>query len=257
MHSRRIEPSHDLPHACQRFLDDVRRWAYEAIDRYADEPPTDVHDQGTYTTGWEPLLHADADERILRFLQQTRDRIHDHFTQTQLWRHGYWRMQEAHHGTEHYELFLGALQRLLPHDQETARQLDDVAEHMGNWSTRTPDWFDWDRRRFHSLFFGADGKEPGMALNSPDHLRCVNICLLAASNPETATIQNRYIELAAAYAGEWADAILAGDALPIALTADDIVYQFSDDDKALYILLHGRSSRPAIRGGSGGESARL
>ena len=121
------------------------------------------------------------------------------------------------------------------------RQLDDVAEHMGNWSTGTPDWFDWDRRRFHSLFFGADGKEPGMALNSPDHLRCVNICLLAASNPETATIQNRSLELAAAYAGEWADAILAGDALPIALTADDIVYQFSDDDEALYYSFMGEA----------------
>ena len=113
MYRRQIEPSHDLPHACQRFLDDVRRWAYEAIDRYADEPATDVHDQGTYTTGWEPLLRAGSDERILRFLQQARDRMRDHFTQTQQWRHGYWRMQEAHHGTEHYELFLGALQRVL------------------------------------------------------------------------------------------------------------------------------------------------
>ena len=51
MYRHQIESSHDLPHACQRFLDDVRRWAYEAIDRYADEPATDVHDQGTYTTG--------------------------------------------------------------------------------------------------------------------------------------------------------------------------------------------------------------
>ena len=177
MYRRQIEPSHDLPHACQRFTDDLRRWAYEAIDRYADEPATDVHDQGTYTTGWEPLLRACPDERILHFLQQKRDRIRDHFTRTQQWQHGYWRMQEAHHGTEHYELFLGALQRVLPDDRETARQLDDAAEHMGNWSSAAPDWFDWDKRRFHSLFFGADGlrTEPGMALNSPDHLRCVNI----------------------------------------------------------------------------------
>ena len=243
MHSRRVEPSHDLDHACQRFVDDLRRWAYAAIDRYADEPPTDVHDQGTYTTGWEPLLRANADERIVPFLQQTRDRIRDHFTQTRQWRHGYWRMQEAHHGTEHYELFLGALQRVVPQDRETARQLDDAAEHMGNWSSGAPDWFDWDRRRFHSLFFGADGLrvEPCMALNPPDHLRCVNICLLAASNPQTATVKSRYIELAAAYAGEWADAILAGDALPIALTADGALYQFSEDDKALYYSFMGEA----------------
>ena len=105
-------------------------------------------------------------------------------------------------------------------DGETARQLDDAAEHMGNWSGGAPDWFDWERQRFHSLFFGTDGlrTEPGMALNSPDHLRCVNICLLAASNPVTGTAGSRYIELAAAHAGAWADAILAADTLPIALT---------------------------------------
>ena len=243
MYRREIEPSHDLPHACQRFLDDLRRWAYASIDRYTDAPATDVHDQGTYTTGWEPLLHAGADERILCFLQQKRDRIRDHFNRTQQWRHGYWRMQEAHHGTEHYELFLGALQRVLPDDRETARQLHDAAEHMGNWSNAAPDWFNWDRRRFHSLFFGADGlrTEPGMALNTPDHLRCINICLLAASQPETETARDRYIELATAYAGEWADAILAGDALPIALTTDGVLYEFSAEDKALYYSFMGEA----------------
>lgn len=243
MYRRQIKPSHDLPHACQRFMDDLRRWAYEAVDRYADEPATDVHDQGTYTTGWEPLLRANPDERILHFLQQKRDSIRDHFNRTQQWKHGYWRMQEAHHGTEHYELFLGALQRVLPDDQETGRQLNDAAEHIGNWSNAAPDWFDWDRRRFHSLFFGADGlrTEPGMALNTPDHLRCVNICLLAASNQETATAGAQYIELATVYAGEWADAILAGDAIPIALTPDGILYEFSADDEALYYAFMGEA----------------
>lgn len=254
MLGRRIEPSSDLPHACQRFLDDLRDWAYYAIDRYQNEPPSNVHDQGTYTTGWEPLLHACPDERILRFLQRKRDSIRDHFATTQQWRHGYWRMQEAHHGTEHYELFLGALHRLLPHDQETTRQLHDVAEHMGNWSAGVPDWFDWDRRRFHSIFFGADGLRsgPGMALNTPDHLRCINICLLAAAQPAAAPAESenacpgpggsRYVELAAIYAGEWVDAILAGDALPIALTDDGVLYQFNAEDRALYYSFMGEAS---------------
>ena len=257
MYSRRIEPSDDLAHACRRFLDDLRGWAYEAIERYAEEPATDVHDQGTYTTGWEPLLHACPDERILRFLQQKRDRIRDHFTATQQWRHGYWRMQEAHHGTEHYELFLGALQRVLPQDGETARQLDDAAEHMGNWSDGAPDWFDWERRRFRSLFFGADGlrTEPGMALNSPDHLRCVNICLLAASNPVTETAGGRYIELAAAHAGAWTDAILAADALPIALTTDGVLYEFDEEDEALYYSFMGEAPDLQSEVDPGGESA--
>lgn len=239
--TRSIEPSDDLAHACQRFLAAVQYWAYEAIDRYAAAPATDVHDQGTYTSGWEPLVRASGDERILHFLQQTRDLIRDHFVRTDQWRHGYWRMNEAHHGTEHYELFLGALQRLLPEDRETSRQLDDMAEHIGNWSTDVPAWFDWDKRRFYSLFFGADGlgTETGMAINSPDHLRCVNLCLLAAhGNPEK---RQRYMELALLYAGEWADAILERADLPVALTPNSILYQFSGDDERIYRSFMGQA----------------
>ena len=41
-------------------------------------------------------------------------------------------MQEAHHGTEHFELFLGMLYRLDPDDAATTAQLLDAAEHIVN-----------------------------------------------------------------------------------------------------------------------------
>ena len=106
--------------------------------------------------------------------EQQRDRIRDHFTATDQWRHGYWRMHEAHHGTEHFELFLGALHRLDPDDDgDTTSQLVDAAEHIGNWVADVPPWFDWETGLFRSTFLGTDGAkvEPGLTLNVPDHFR--------------------------------------------------------------------------------------
>lgn len=245
-----ITPSSSLSAACDYFLKDVGDWVQDCLQRYRDAPPTQVHDQATYTTGWEPFLRATRKEEALDFLTKTRDAILDHYTQSCQWRHGYWAMQEAHHGTEHYELFLGFLQRLPLDDPETDRQLNDVAEHVGNWSAPVPDWFDWERRRFHSLFFGADGvrAEPGMEINSPDHLRLVNICLLADSlNAETqrredAEKNSRYLDFAILYAGEWVDAILAEERLPLALTTDGVLYDFDSKNESVYRSFMGEVS---------------
>lgn len=250
LYTQPIAPSPDLPTACERFLADVGEWVRDCIRRYADAPPTNVHDQATYTTGWEPWLRATRDPAALGFLAKLRDDISFHYTNNGSWRHGYWTMQEAHHGTEHFELFLGFLQRVLPDDSETTRQLQDAAEHMGNWSADVPGWFDWERRRFRSLFFGADGvrTEPGMEINTPDHLRCVNICLLAEEfNAKTqrgkgAENSSRYAALAALYAGEWADAILAEERLPLALTPDGVLYDFDGADEAVYRSFAGEVS---------------
>lgn len=250
IYTETVAPSPDLPTACDRFLADVGAWVRDCIQRYADAPPTDVHDQATYTTGWEPYLRATGDPKALAFLAQLRDDIASHYTNSGQWRHGYWAMQEAHHGTEHFELFLGSLTRVLPGDQETARQLDDAAEHMGNWSADVPGWFDWERRRFNSLFFGADGvrAEPGMAINTPDHLRCVNICLLADSfNAEAqrgkgAEKRSRYGELATLYVGEWAAAIVADERLPLALTPTGVLYDFNGASEDVYRSFMGEVS---------------
>ncbi|MGN6360514.1 MAG: hypothetical protein ACTHNK_09000 [Thermomicrobiales bacterium] len=225
MHNIPIELSANLDEARTRFLRDLGAWVDESIARYADAPATDVHDQGTFTTGWEPYLRATGDARALAFLTTLRDKIRDHFVAAGRWRHGYWTMHEAHHGTEHYELFLGALARLAPDDATTVAQLTDAAEHFGNWVADVPPWFNWDRGLYHSSFFGTDGVrlEPGLEVNIPDHLRCVNIALLA----HAATQEQCYLDLAATYGGRWADAILQGDTLPLALADDGPLYDLT------------------------------
>lgn len=248
IYTQPLDPSASVTEARERFVADVSSWIHDCMERYADAPATDVHDQGTYTTSWEAYVRKSGDASILAFLKTARDRMRDHYAETGLWRHGYWVMQEAHHGTEHYELFLGMLLRLDPEDAETCRQIVDAAEHMGNWSADVPDWFDYDRNRYHSFFFGTDGvrHEPGSALNRPDHLRCVNVCLLAYdASGDRRTQRPRYLDFSIRYGGEWADALLAHDTFPIGLTQESVLYDLGSEDAASYRSRVGEASTPA------------
>ncbi len=230
MFSARIEPSTGLEEAAERFLDELGDWALECVRRYGDTAPTDGHDQGTYTTGWAPWVRRRDDGAVLAFLKDTRDRIRDHFVQSGAWQHGYWRVHEPHHGTEHYELFLGTLLALNPNDDETARQLDDAAEHVGNWVAGVPDWYDADARLFRAVHMGTAEVADEPPLNVPDHVRFVNVCLLA----HRATARSRYIEFCTDYLGRWAEAVNESESLPVALGPDGGVTTLGADQEQLY-----------------------
>ena len=189
-----IAHSPSLRVACSRFLDELQAWADDCIAELADAPPLDGHDQGTFTIAWAPLIEARAHRPALDFMKALRDKTATHFAAKGLWRHGYWRMADVHHGTEHFELFLGTLWRLDPDDPETIRQMLDAAEHLGNWVPDVPGWFDWQAGLFRSMHFGTDGvaDEPGGAVNLATHLRCVTLCLLAHAMSADA----RYLDLA-------------------------------------------------------------
>ena len=144
MTSTSVADSPDLATACERFLDELRQWADACIAELADEPALDGHDQGTFTVGWAALIEARGCRPALDFMKKLRDKAKAHFDATGLWKHGTWRMMDVHHGTEHFELFLGTLWRLDPADPVTIEQVTDAAEHMGNWSPDVPAWFDWD-----------------------------------------------------------------------------------------------------------------
>lgn len=211
-----------------------RRWVEACISRYADAPATDVHDQGTYTTAWDPLIRNDAELawKALPFLRRRRDVIRDRHVDAGEWRHGYWRMQEAHHGTEHFELFLAALWRLDPTDGDTVGQFLDMAEHLGNFSDAVPPWFDWDRGLYRSMYFGADGvqTDAGKTVNTPDHFRCVNLAELAYRMSDDPA----YLRLAATHAGVWAEAILAEATAPVGIDAEGPIYRMTEQQYRTY-----------------------
>lgn len=234
--STAINWSPDLPAALEAFLDDLGQWIDDCIGRYEHETPTKVHDQATYTTGWAPYLIARPDDRHKAFLLNLADKIRDRHIEADAWRHGYWRMQEAHHGTEHYELFLGTLLRLWP-DCEAGQQLLDASEHLGNWSDDVPAWFDWDTGCYLSTHFGTDGIEskPGSQLNIADHLRCVNMALRAYEiSPESG-----YLHLIEAHLGAWADAINQGETLPMGMVDGKPIYAFDKEMEDAYYSFAG------------------
>lgn len=227
--------SADTRAACDAFLDDVETWVDGCIARHTDAPvnPGDGgHDQLTYTTSWATLIRHRGHDAALQFMKQQRDRVRDHMVATDFWHHGYWAAQEAHHGTEHYELFLGTLLDLDPADTETLRQLTDAAEHFGNWVDGIPAFFDWDSGLFRSVYLGTRrvGSDPAEAINTPDHLRFVNIALRVFAH----TDEQRYLDLATTHGRRWADAITTGDELPLALLADGPVYAFTEAQAEAY-----------------------
>jgi len=230
-----IPTSADAAAACDAFLDDLAAWIDGCIARHADAPinPGDTgHDQLTYTTSWATVIRHRGHAPALAFMKRQRDRLRDHMVATGFWHHGYWCEQEAHHGTEHFELFLGTLLSLDPDDPETLRQLTDAAEHFGNWVAGIPPFFDWDSGLFRSVYLGtrAVGDGPAAAINTPDHLRFVNIALLVFEH----SAQQRYLDLAQAHGQRWANAITAGDYIPLALLPGGPVYDFTDEQAEAY-----------------------
>ena len=244
--SARVLDSGTVSVACVHLHLDVRDWAHACIREFASAPPTDGHDQATFTTAWEPYIRARGDPEALRFMTELRDRVRDHFLGTGHWHHGYWTTMDVHHGTEHFELFLGALWRLNPEDGETVRQLVDAAEHLGNWVPQVPAWFDWERGLFRGLHFGAEGVRdvPGpRTFNVPDHFRCVNLLLLA----QAMTDEARYLDLACFYAGRWAEAILAGEELPVGLDEGGPVYLLTQPAEGSYRAFGGQVGEIHLR----------
>lgn len=243
MITTRVSESSTLREACHSFLADLGGWIGACIAELSDEPPTDGHDQGTFTVSWEPHIRATGDKRALSFMKDLRDKTREHFLENGKWKHGYWRMQEVHHGTEHFELFLGTLWRLDPADADTVQQFTDAAEHMGNWASEVPAWFDWEKGLFRSFHFGTDrvGTEPGTETNVPDHFRCLNICLLA----HAMTGEPRYLELSRLYGDRWAGAVLARDELPVGLRDGRAVYSFAEETDMAYRSFAGQA--PELR----------
>lgn len=229
MVSKEIISSQSLQEAFMRFLSEIGNWIDDCIDELSDSLPIDGHDQGSFTIGWNPYIIAEENKRALQFLKDLRDKIKKYFESKGKWKHGYWKMSEAHHGTEHFELFLGNLWKLDHKDDETVAQMIDVAEHMGNWVEEIPDWFSWEKELFYAFHFGTDGvdlEEKKEGINNPNHFRCVNICLYAYQM----TSEKRYLNLAVRHAERWTDAIINSLQLPIGLKDNGAIYSTGEEE---------------------------
>jgi hypothetical protein len=229
MHTANVAYSDSLEQATQRFLDDLQAWVEDCIERYRDAPPTDVHDQLTYTVPWSVLIQHRGHDAALAFKCQQRDAVRQHFIDTGQWHHGYWKKQEAHHGTEHFELFLQSLWRSDAGDTTTIETFIDAAEHVGNWIDGLPAWVDQTTGLFRSAWLGTQyvGQDAGDEINTPDHLRFVTLCLIA----HEMTGESRYLAFVQQYAHRWAEPIARGE-LPTFLLPPGVAH--ADEHDAAY-----------------------
>lgn len=227
-----IDYSSTLDDARNRFLQDIGDWINTCCAEYGPIPPSDVHDQATYTTSWLQYVALTGDREPLKFMTTLRDQIWHHFTDSGQWTNGYWKTGEVHHATEHFELFLASLYQAAPNDGDTIAQFVDAVEHVGNWDESVEPWFDWDAGVFRSMYLGTEEVRlsPGLETNIPDHFRCANLCLWAYQM----TREQKYLELPAKNIGLWADAINNGQMLPIALSTDGPIYSLADDTEQAY-----------------------
>lgn len=215
MFTIQVKHSISLEDASRRFLDSLQSWVSESIKKYDSIPIVDDPEQSVLLTAWEPYIHTMKDKEALDFVTRQRDRFRQHYLDTGQWYHGYWAYPEDFSGLEHFNRFLGMLTRLNPQDPFTHGQILDASEHLGNWVESIPAWFDWGRGLFYSAVLGTKriARLEGSEVNTPDHLRLAGLALLAyrVSN------RHRYLDLAAACAKPWCEAILRQVTLPLAL----------------------------------------
>lgn len=221
-----VPESPSLAAAIQQFFAEMESWVRRVVQANPNGISSGSHDGGTFMIPWASYARTTGDPRPLPFMKMYRDRTRARFVQNDSWSHGYWKKQEAHHGTEHFELFLGSLVGLDKTDRETVRQLEDAAHHIGNWSDGAPDWYDWGRGVFRSLYLGTEFVgEP--SLNFPEHVRMISIALIA----HDATGEERYLDFAIHYGERWARAILENTGLPIGIDSEGPVYRRKEGDE--------------------------
>ena len=224
-HSMPVPASNSLEEATNAFLDSLRAWVLRVVEQHPDGVPYASHDGGTFMVPWTVLAGSEAGNPAIEFMRRYRDGAKRHFEEAGQWQHGYWRKQEAHHGTEHFDIFLRALWTVAPDDRATVRQLEDAAEHIGNWVAGVPPWYDVETGLFRSMFLGTDFVGAA-SVNIPDHLRMASLLLLAFRM----TGKERYYLLARDYGRKWAAALTEREELPVAVGPNGPLFGLGDDE---------------------------
>ena len=118
--------------------------------------------------------------------------------------HGYGDCEEVHHEPETFIFFQIPLLNATG-DSEVLSAIEDVAEHTGNWTQGTPDWYDWQEHRFRSTWVGTREVKAHHPFDyqEANHWRLVSMALAAYRHGAG----QRYLDLALDYAKRWASHI--------------------------------------------------
>ncbi|MFW6309338.1 MAG: hypothetical protein ACOC1S_04905 [bacterium] len=221
MKTKKVKNTESITESVDLFIESIGEWVKEGINDLEDELPIDIHDQMSFTLPWRPYMITRDDEKSLEFMKKKRDEIFEFFTKEGRWKHGYWQINDCHHGSEHFEFFIENLWQLDPGDENTLNKMEDAVEHIGNWVEEIPDWFNRHKNLFYCYHFGT-GKlkyEQGDKIeNRPQHMRCVNLCLFAYNMIG----KEKYLDFAVNYGTLWAEMMINSNGIPNIFTEDQL-----------------------------------
>jgi hypothetical protein len=161
-------------------------------------------DEANYALAWFPHYLVTGSVKVREHFDYLRDQLSGWVARDCV--HGYEPEAEAHHGTEPFLLFLPRYLGLFPTDEMATRLLEDAAEHIGNWVSDIPAWYDWDRDRFYGYYIGTKkvGGDPAYDIELGEHFRFIHIALAAYRT----TGDDRYLNWALRYGRRRANMIV-------------------------------------------------
>ena len=224
--------------SCQYYKilrEEMERWLQQSV--ILDPPGYNGggEDEANYALAWFPHYLISGNKAILQHFGNLKSALAGWVARTCL--HGYEPEAEAHHGTEPFLLFLPRYIALVPDDQEAIALLQDAAEHIGNWVSEVPAWYDYQRDNFFNFHIGTRTvlKDGATAYEVAEHFRFIHIALAAYQ----VTGDQRYLEWSLRYGSKRAERLVAA-ASPLPLLWDLEGNGLSESDihaKGLYGLM--------------------
>jgi hypothetical protein len=239
----KITISPTIEDAKEQILNELFLWFKDVQSRHSNTPWIGIHDEGTYLLSFREFIKLTFDEskrqEIINFLME-RLQACDLYFDKHL-KDGYWSRQEAHHGIEHFCIFLNWMHELMPHHPIVKKQILNASRHLIEKLHKKEPWYDKESKRFVSIFLGSkrNGRE---YFNAVEHLRFIRLAWMGFWYDNNSDLYKILIE----YSNEWKQAILSNSIIPTYLEYKNISYQdLSERYRLLYRSVVGAAPQDA------------
>ena len=203
---------HECYNAFNSLRSEMGRWLKQSMLLDPPGPNQGGEDEANYALSWFPHYLITGDPTVLRHFDVLKSELIGWIERDCV--HGYEPKAEAHHGPEPFLLFLPRYIGLKPDDAKAIALLTDAAEHIGNWVSDVPPWYDYKRDVFIGYNIGTEYVENDErnAYELAEHFRFIHIALAAYRY----TREKRYVEWALRYGQKRAERIVeAPEPMPL------------------------------------------
>ena len=195
---------HECYNAFDSLISEMGRWLKQSMLLDPPGPNKGGEDEANYALSWFPHYLITGDATVLRHFDVLKSELAGWIERDCV--HGYEPKAEAHHGPEPFLLFLPRYIGLKPDDSEAIALLIDAAEHIGNWVSEVPPWYDYSRDVFIGYNIGTEYVENDdrNAYQLAEHFRFIHIALAAYRYSG----EKRYVEWGLRYGRKRAERII-------------------------------------------------